>query len=43
MHTRPIPSTGELLPVMGLGTYKGFDTLPGSARYPQLPAVLDAL
>ena len=43
MHTRPIPSTGELLPIIGLGTYKGFDTLPGSASYTQLPGVLDAL
>lgn len=43
MHTRPIPSTGELLPVIGLGTYKGFDTTPGSAKYMQLPGVLDAL
>ena len=26
MLTRNIPSTGEALPVIGLGTYKGFDT-----------------
>src|SRR5262245_21452222 len=25
MHTRPIPSTGEALPVIGCGTYVGFD------------------
>lgn len=25
LQKRPIPSTGEMLPVIGLGTYKGFD------------------
>src|SRR5665213_306574 len=30
MLTRPIPSTGEQLPVIGIGTYKGFDV--GSSR-----------
>src|SRR5258708_5721496 len=30
MLTRPIPSTGELIPVIGIGTYKGFDV--GSNR-----------
>ena len=25
MITKPIPSTGELLPVIGLGTWKAFD------------------
>ena len=43
MNTRPIPSTGEQLPVIGIGTYKGFDARPGSAQYGQLPGVLDAL
>ena len=43
MNTRPIPSTGELLPVIGLGTYKGFDTTVGSSAYRQLPGLLDAL
>lgn len=43
MHTRPIPSSGEALPVVGLGTYRGFDTAPGSAAYRDLPGVLDAL
>ncbi len=43
MNTRPIPSTGEHLPVIGIGTYQGFDTLPGSAKYTRLPGVLDAL
>ena len=30
MHTRLIPSSGEALPVIGIGTYKGFDV--GSNR-----------
>ena len=28
MSTRPIPSTGEALPVIGCGTYLGFDQTP---------------
>jgi aryl-alcohol dehydrogenase-like predicted oxidoreductase len=43
MQTRSIPSTGEALPVIGLGTYRGFDAAPGSADYRALPGVLDAL
>ena len=43
MNTRPIPSTGEQLPVIGLGTYKGFDATVSSSAYQQLPGVLDAL
>lgn len=43
MATRPIPSSGEALPVVGLGTYRGFDVAPGSADYQALPGVLDAL
>ncbi|MFL6947897.1 MAG: aldo/keto reductase, partial [Xanthobacteraceae bacterium] len=43
MHTRPIPSSGEALPVIGCGTYMGFDRAPGSAEFAQLPAVLAAL
>jgi diketogulonate reductase-like aldo/keto reductase len=43
MHLRPIPSTGELLPVIGCGTYLGFDQAPGSPGYAELPGVLDAL
>lgn len=43
LPTRPIPSTGEPLPVIGCGTYVGFDRAPGSPRYAQLPGVLDAL
>lgn len=41
--TRPIPSSGEALPVVGLGTYLNFDVVPGSPAYGALPAVLDAL
>lgn len=43
MQTRPIPATGEALPVVGLGTYQGFDVAPGSDAYDRLPGVLDAL
>ena len=43
MNTRPIPSTGEALPVIGCGTYVGFDHAPGSAEYALLPGVVAAL
>jgi len=43
MTTRPIPATGEALPVIGCGTWIGFDHAPGSAEYQRLPGVLDAL
>jgi aryl-alcohol dehydrogenase-like predicted oxidoreductase len=43
MQTRPIPSTGQALPVIGCGTYVGFDQAPGSDDYARLPGVLDAL
>jgi diketogulonate reductase-like aldo/keto reductase len=43
MNTRPIPSTGEALPVIGCGTYVGFDHAPGTAEYAALPGVLEAL
>ncbi|WP_413728066.1 aldo/keto reductase [Sodalis sp. RH19] len=43
MPTRPIPSSREALPVIGLGTYRGFDVAPGDSQYARLPAVLDAL
>jgi diketogulonate reductase-like aldo/keto reductase len=43
MPTRAIPSSAEPLPVIGIGTYRGFDVAAGSAEYPQLPAVLQAL
>jgi len=43
MTTRPIPSSKEALPVIGLGTYRVLDVAPDSAEYSELPAVLDAL
>ncbi len=43
MHTRPIPSSGEQVPVIGCGTYRGFDIAPGSAAFRQLPGVVEAL
>src|SRR5262245_14998254 len=43
MLSRPIPSSREPLPVVGCGTYRGFDVAPGNSRYAQLPGVLDAL
>lgn len=43
MQRRRIPSSGEMLPVIGCGTYRGFDVASGSPEYRRLPAVLDAL
>ena len=43
LNTRLIPASGEALPVIGCGTYIGFDVAPGSAAYAQLPGVLDTL
>lgn len=43
MISRPIPSTREALPVIGCGTYIGFDHAPGEPDYALLPGVLDAL
>ncbi|MBA4362430.1 MULTISPECIES: aldo/keto reductase [Pseudomonas] len=43
MLTRAIPSSSEPLPLVGLGTYRGFDVGPSSPAYKQLPAVLRAL
>jgi len=43
MNTRPIPSSGEALPVIGCGTYVGFDHAPGTPEYSQLPSVVGAL
>ena len=42
MHTRLIPSSGERLPVIGCGTYRGFDVRRESAVYGQLHQVLAA-
>src|SRR6187200_848688 len=43
MQTRPIPSSGEQLPVIGCGTYRGFDVSAGTASYGRLHQVLAAL
>jgi len=43
MNTRPIPASGERLPVIGCGTYLGFDHAPGSRAYAALPGVVAAL
>jgi diketogulonate reductase-like aldo/keto reductase len=43
MNTRPIPATGEALPVIGCGTYIGFDQAPGTPGYALLPGVVEAL
>lgn len=43
MDARPIPSTHEALPVIGCGTWMGFDVAAGSAEHQRLPGVLDAL
>ena len=43
MNTRPIPSTREALPVVGCGTWIGFDVASGSTEFQRLPGVIDAL
>lgn len=43
MRSRPIPATGEPLPVVGCGTYIAFDRSPGSEGFAQLAGVLSAL
>lgn len=43
MHTRPIPSTGEPLPVIGCGTYVGFDIGRDPATRERLAGVVRAL
>jgi diketogulonate reductase-like aldo/keto reductase len=43
MLTRPIPSTGEQLPVIGLGTWQTFDVRLEPASREQLGAVLTGL
>lgn len=43
MQSRPIPSTGEPLPVIGCGTYVAFDHPPDSGAYQGLPGVVSAL
>lgn len=43
MMTRPIPSSGESLPVVGLGTWQTFDVNPTSAEADPLKEVLTTL
>ena len=43
MITRPIPSSGEAMPVIGLGTWQVFDTGPGDPSRRNLAEVLRAL
>jgi diketogulonate reductase-like aldo/keto reductase len=43
MHTRIIPSSGEALPVIGVGTWKAFDVAPNSKQYAALANVLRTL
>ncbi len=43
MQKRPIPSTREALPVIGCGTYVGFDVADGTPELERLPRVVDAL
>lgn len=40
LHTRPIPSSGELLPVIGLGTWQTFDVGADAAARAPLAEVL---
>ncbi len=41
MLTRPIPSTGEELPVVGMGTWRTFDTADRAGLVPVVRALLD--
>jgi aryl-alcohol dehydrogenase-like predicted oxidoreductase len=43
MHTRLIPSSGAALPVIGCGTWIGFDVGSRPAELPQRAAVLEEL
>ncbi|WP_296184060.1 aldo/keto reductase [Pseudomonas sp. UBA1879] len=43
MLTRNIPSSGEPLPMIGVGTYRGFDVAPDTDDYKALPHVIDEL
>lgn len=43
MLTRPIPSSGEALPVIGLGTWENFDFAPKAPERVNLAQVLDTL
>jgi len=43
MLTRPIPSTGEALPVIGLGTWQVFDVEGSAAEFEERREIVDAL
>lgn len=43
MQTRPIPSSGQALPVIGVGTWQGFEVGTGATERTPLSLVLDAL
>jgi diketogulonate reductase-like aldo/keto reductase len=43
MLAKPIPSSGEMLPAVGIGTYKGFDLADGAASRARLAEVLRRL
>jgi aryl-alcohol dehydrogenase-like predicted oxidoreductase len=43
MHTRPIPSSGAALPVIGCGTWRGFDVGRRPEEKPARAEVLQAL
>lgn len=43
MHTRPIPSSGERLPVIGCGTYRGFDVDFNGPAFDRLRGVVNSL
>ena len=43
MHTRPIPSTGEAMPVIGIGTWQTFDVGNDAAALAQRAEVLKIL
>jgi aryl-alcohol dehydrogenase-like predicted oxidoreductase len=43
LDTRPIPSTGERLPIIGCGTWQTFDIGSSRSDYPSRQAVLETL
>ncbi len=43
MLAKPIPATGEMLPAIGIGTYKGFDLADGAETRARLAEVLRRL
>lgn len=43
MFAKPIPASSEILPAIGIGTYKGFDLPDGAANRARLASVLERL